>query len=108
MHMKEDHMRNGQLKPGYNVQIAVNSEYITGVAVFSNRTDSGTLQPFLRHLQRQHGMNYRDITADAGYESTDHYLFLQENGQISFIKPIHYEAQKKVQIATWPQGKYAV
>ncbi|MFT9078718.1 transposase [Ethanoligenens sp.] len=108
IHMKEDHMRNGQLKPGYNVQIAVNSEYITGVAVFSNRTDSGTLQPFLRHLQRQHGMNYRDITADAGYESTDHYLFLQENGQISFIKPIHYEAQKKVQIATWPQGKYAV
>ena len=29
MRMKEDHMRNGQLKPGYNVQIAVNSEYIT-------------------------------------------------------------------------------
>ncbi len=28
MRMKEDHMRNGQLKPGYNVQIAVNSEYI--------------------------------------------------------------------------------
>ena len=22
MRMKEDHMRNGQLKPGYNVQIA--------------------------------------------------------------------------------------
>jgi hypothetical protein len=41
MHMKEDHMRNGQLKPGYNAQIAVNSEYITGVAAFSNRTDSG-------------------------------------------------------------------
>ncbi|MFA9381785.1 MAG: hypothetical protein ACERKO_12075 [Acetanaerobacterium sp.] len=54
MHMKEDHMRNGQLKPGYNVQIAVNSEYITGVAAFSNRTDSGTLQPFLRQLERQH------------------------------------------------------
>ena len=29
MRMKEDHMRNGQLKPAYNVQIAVNSEYIT-------------------------------------------------------------------------------
>ena len=31
MRMKDDHMRNGQLKPAYNVQIAVNSEYITGV-----------------------------------------------------------------------------
>lgn len=26
MHMKEDHMRNAQLKPGYNVQIGVESE----------------------------------------------------------------------------------
>ena len=40
MRMKEDHMGNGQLKPAYNVQFAVNSEYITGVAAFSNRTDS--------------------------------------------------------------------
>jgi transposase len=94
MHMKEDHMRNGQLKPGYNVQIAVNSEYITGVAAFSNRTDSGTLQPFLKRLEQQHRKKYRDVTADAGYESLDNYVYLEENGQISFIKPINYEAQK--------------
>jgi transposase len=94
MHMKEDHMRNGQLKPGYNVQIAVNSEYITGVAAFSNRTDSGTLQPFLRQLERQHRQKYRSVVADAGYESLDNYLYLEENSQTSFIKPINYEAQK--------------
>ena len=52
MRMKEDHMKNGQLKPAYNVQLAVNSEYITGVAAFSNRTDSGTLIPFLNHIQQ--------------------------------------------------------
>ena len=28
MHMKDDHMRNAQLKPGYNVQIGVDSENI--------------------------------------------------------------------------------
>lgn len=94
MHMKEDHMRNGQLKPGYNVQIAVNSEYITGVAAFQNRTDSGTLRPFLRRLEQRHGERYRDIVADAGYESLDNYLYLEENGQTSFIKPINYETQK--------------
>ena len=49
MRMKEDHMGNGQLKPAYNVQLAVNSEYITGVAAFPNCTDSGTLIPFLNH-----------------------------------------------------------
>ena len=47
MHMKDDHMRNGQLKPGYNVQFAVNSGFITGIGVFSNRTDFGTLIPFM-------------------------------------------------------------
>ena len=63
MRMKEDHMGNGQLKPAYNVQLAVNSEYITGVAAFSHCTDSGTLIPFLEHIQRMQGRSYRDIVA---------------------------------------------
>lgn len=94
MRMKDDHMRNGQLKPAYNVQIAVNSEYITGIDVFSNRTDFGTLIPFLKQLQHHHEAKYEEVTADAGYESLDNYLFLEENGQVSFIKPSNYEAQK--------------
>lgn len=94
MRMKEDHMGNGQLKPAYNVQFAVNSEYITGVAAFSNRTDSGTLIPFLNHIQRMQSRSYRDIVADAGYESVRNYLYLEQNGQNCFIKPISYEKQK--------------
>ena len=54
MRMKDDHMRNGQLKPGYNVQIAVNSEYITGIEAFPNRTDYGTPEPFLNRLSEKH------------------------------------------------------
>ena len=94
MRMKEDHMRNGQLKPAYNVQIAVNSEYITGIDVFSNRTDVGTLIPFLHKLEMAHKQRYEEVTADAGYESLDNYLYLEANGQMSFIKPSNYEAQK--------------
>ena len=94
MRMKDDHMRNGQLKPAYNVQIAVNSEYITGIDVFSNRTDFGTFIPFLKRVQNCHGAKYKEVTADAGYESLENYLFLEENGQLSFIKPANYEAQK--------------
>ena len=94
MRIKDDHMRNGQLKPAYNVQIAVNSEYITGVDVFSNRTDFGTLVPFLKQLRQHHETKYKEVTADAGYESLANYLFLEENGQVSFIKPANYEAQK--------------
>ena len=74
MRMKEDHMRNGQLKPAYNVQIAVNSEYITGIETFSDRTDLGTLVPFLEELKRQHKGKYAEVTADAGYESWDAFI----------------------------------
>lgn len=35
MHMKDDHMRNAQLKPGYHVQIAVESEYNRDNGYFS-------------------------------------------------------------------------
>ena len=96
MRMKDDHMKNGQLKPAYNVQIAVNSEYITGVEVFCNRTDFGTLVPFLKTLQRKHNSKYTEVTADAGYESLDNYLYLEQSGQLSFIKPANYEAKKTI------------
>lgn len=33
MYMKEDHMKNGQLKPAYNVQIGVEGEYIVGIDI---------------------------------------------------------------------------
>ena len=94
MRMKEDRMRNGQLKPGYNVQLAVNSEYITGIEAFSDRTDYGTLEPFLKELKKKHKKKYKKVTADAGYESLDNYLYLEENGQMSFIKPQDHDQRK--------------
>jgi hypothetical protein len=92
--MKEDHMHNGQLKPGYNVQIGVNSEYITGIDAFSSRTDYGTMVPFMETMRRKHGKKYKSATADAGYERINNYLYLEANGQLSFIKPANYEQQK--------------
>lgn len=40
MRMKEDHMLNGQLKPAYNLQHGVDSEYITWLTVNPNPTDT--------------------------------------------------------------------
>lgn len=94
MRMKEDHMRNGQLKPAYNVQIAVNSEYITGLEVFTDRTDFRTLKPFLQTLEKAQGTRYEEVVADAGYESEENYLYLERNGQMSFIKPANYEQKR--------------
>lgn len=95
MRMKEDHMLNGQLKPGYNVQIGVNSEYIIGVSLFPNPTDVNTLIPFLERLKRNLGKKILNIVADAGYESEENYIYLKENEQTVYIKPQNYEMSKK-------------
>lgn len=94
MRMKEDHMKNGQLKAGYNIQIGVESEYIVGVGAFSNRTDVQTLIPFLNRIKMHTQRKVEQVIADAGYESKENYLYLKENGQKSFIKPQNYEISK--------------
>ena len=91
MHMKEDHMRNGQLKPGYNIQIGVEGEYIVGVDVSSERSDQLTLIPFLDKLESNIGCKYESVTADAGYESGENYIYLETNNQKTYIKPQTYE-----------------
>jgi transposase len=47
MRMKEDHMRNGQLKPAYNLQIATNDQFILSYSIHQNPTDTLTLKPQL-------------------------------------------------------------
>lgn len=94
MHMKEDHMRNGQLKPGYNIQIGVDSEYIVGVGSFPDRNDTNTLIPFLKEVHQATGEQYLNVIADAGYESEENYAFLENNGQNAYIKPQNYEISK--------------
>ena len=94
MRMKEDHMMNGQLKPAYNLQHGVDSEYITWLDVTQRPTDTRTLISFLKDMDDHLSFRYRDIVADAGYESEENYLYMEENGQIAFIKPNNYEKSK--------------
>jgi len=94
MRMKEDAMGNGQLKPAYNLQHGVDSEYITWLTVGPQPTDTTTLIPFLKEAEEYLNFKYINITADAGYESEENYLFLESNGQISYIKPANYEISK--------------
>ena len=91
MRLKEDHMRNGQLKPAYNMQVAVNSEYITGAELFTDRNDVKTLKPMLQRMEHFHRARYEEVTADAGYESLENYLYLESTGQLCFIKPTNYD-----------------
>lgn len=69
-------MRNGQLKPGYNLQIATCIELILGYQIFSNPTDVKTLVPFLNHLN-SYNISLKNIVADAGYESLENYEYIK-------------------------------
>ena len=91
MRMKEDAMGNGQLKPAYNLQQVVDSEYVTWLTFGPQPTDTTTLIPFLKDAQEHLKFKYKNITANAGYESEENYVFLEANGQISYIKPVNFE-----------------
>lgn len=94
MRMKEDAMRNGQLKPGYNVQIMADSEYIVGMGLFPNPTDTTTLIPFLDRVQEKIGYRIRQVVADAGYASEENFTYLEKSGIEAYIKPNQYEVRK--------------
>ena len=91
MHMKDDHMMNGQLKPGYNLQHAVNSGFIVKSAIFPNPTDVLTFKPFMEELENSFSFKFKRVVADAGYESEENLKYLEEKGIEAYIKPANYE-----------------
>ena len=93
MHMKEDHMKNGQLKPGYNVNVATVSEYIVGNYISADRTDTKTLIPFLEKLCKKYPV--KRVVVDSGYESEENYHYVDGSEQLSlFVKPSNHEQKK--------------
>ena len=94
MRMKEDHMLNGQLKPAYNVQIAVENYFIIHGYVSNDRTDYNTLIPVLEKHQEAFGSVLEEVTADSGYCSEKNLLYLKEKGIESYIKLQDHEKRK--------------
>ena len=94
MRMKEDPMLNGQLKPAYNVQIAVENYFIIHGYVSNDRTDYNTLIPVLEKHQKVFGSILEEVTADSGYCSEKNLLYLKEKGIESYIKLQDHEKRK--------------
>lgn len=96
MHMKEDHMRNGQLKPGYNVNVATCSDFIIGSYISSDRNDVHTLIPFMEQLRKNYeGRNIGSVVLDSGYESEENYCWFENHPETElYVKPSDHEARK--------------
>lgn len=98
MRMKEDHMGNGQLKPGYNLQIRTENQFILGYSLHQRPTDTRCLIPHLEHLKTQLGKIPQTIVADAGYGSEENYAYLDRENLTPFVK---YGTFHKEQSKAW-------
>jgi len=95
MRMKEDHMRNGQLKPGYNLQITTNNQYILSYSLHYNPTDTLTLKSHLERFKDLYNKYPEVLTADAGYGSEENYMLLEDKNIEAYVKYNLFEKDHK-------------
>ena len=99
MRMKEDHMRNGQLKPGYNIQMGTENQFITGFSIHQNPGDTSCLKDHLEQRKHWLGRSPEVLIADAGYGSEENYAYLKDRNITAYVKYnlFHYEQKKRYQ-----------
>ena len=95
MRMKEDAMNNGQTKPGYNLQIATESQFITDFGFFPNPTDTLTMIPFLSSFSDRYGHYAKETCADSGYGSEENYSFMEAHGIEAYVKYNLFHKEQK-------------
>ena len=86
MRMKEDAMLNGQLKPGYNVQISTENQFITNFGIYQRPADTLTMISYLESFKTRYGMQSEEIVADSGYGSEENYEYMFRNGMTPYVK----------------------
>lgn len=94
MRMKEDHMLNGQLKPGYNWQISTENQYILGYTIHQTTNDTATLPKHMESLKQNLGKMPDVLVADAGYGSEENYEYLENNGIEAFVKYVYFHKEQ--------------
>ena len=102
MRMKEDHMLNGQLKPGYNLQLSTNNQYIVNYSLHQTTADTTTLQEHTELYKHEYHATPEVITADAGYGSEENYQYLQQNNIENYVKYNYFDKEQKSK----PDKKY--
>lgn len=94
MRMKEDHMKNGQLKPAYNVQLSTEHNFITNFSIHQRPGDTATYIEHLESYHQKYGHYPHQAIADAGYGSLENYEFLDENHIESYVKYNYFHKEQ--------------
>lgn len=95
MRMKEDHMRNGQLKPAYNVQLSSHNQYIVHYSLHQNPTDTTTLKRHIDSFYTLYKHYPQVVVADAGYGSEENYQLLANRNIEGYIKHNQFDRSQR-------------
>ncbi len=95
MRMKEDHMKNGQLKPAYNPQISTENQFITHVSIHQTPGDTTTLTSHLDGFEKAYEKQSKEVVADAGYGSEENYEMLENKGVEAYVKYNYFHKEQK-------------
>jgi len=95
MRMKEDHMKNGQLKPAYNPQISTENQFITHYSIHQTPGDTTTLKQHLESFEQLHNKQSKTVVSDAGYGSEENYEFMEQNDIEAFVKYNYFHMEQK-------------
>lgn len=94
MPMKDDHMQNGQLKPGYNLQDPSNNQFIVNYTLAQTTADTTTLINHLEEHQESFNEHPEILTADAGYGSEQNYTYLEDQNIEAFVKYNYFHKEQ--------------
>jgi transposase len=105
MRMKEDYMKNGQLKPGYNLQMGTEGQFVVGFSVHQRPGDPGCLVPHLKGVKEKLGRLPKNIIADSAYGSEENYAYLNQEKVGNYLK---YNSFGQEQRARYKPNPFAV
>lgn len=102
MRMKEDHMKNGQLKPAYNPQISTENQFITHLSIHQKTNDTNTLEGHLQGFEKAYQKQSKEIIADAGYGSEENYEMLENKEITAYVKYNYFHKEQKRNLKSNP------
>lgn len=86
MRMKDDHMKNGQLKAAYNIQIGTQEQFILNYSIRQKTTDTSVLIPHFEELKDNIDLKPKNVIADAGYGSEENYEYMNDENITGYVK----------------------
>ncbi len=87
-------MLRGRRKPGYNVQIATENQYILGYGIYQKAADTSVFIPFMDRIKDQLHIPSKNVITDAGYGSEENYDYVVRNNIGNYIKYNNFDYEK--------------